>query len=182
MNKLTLMFCGPHRVGDRWSPFTHRLRAAVAHCRRVPSQLVILGDIHEGRDLSFFSGLARDDGLESIALYNNGGRTLTDVRTVMVYLRDRPEVGHLDIVTDWWHLTRTLAYFDGEFPRFHPGRRVEITPVPTFDGPEPGFQVMVNEANGIVDYRRDPDGYLPRGGPFGKPSHGLPEATVMEVR
>ncbi len=166
---MVLMFCGPH-ASREWSPLYHRIDAAIEVSLDTGLPLIVAGDDHEGQAVEHFACRAAGRGASVRTAFDPEGRTVTDVRAALAYLRDTSEAAAVDrllVVTDDWHVRRCLVMLERERERLLPGRHMRLVDRSTSRGPRPPSWVLEGERRGIDDYLADRP-YRPFGEPFGK--------------
>ncbi len=175
------MFCGPHDEGTD-AP-TRRIDRAIELALQLGLPLMIAGDGNGGKDVAQFNDLAVARGVcYVIALYDKDASTLSDAMCVAQELERNlrlKDVATVYLVTDDWHMDRSVAMMEGELSEQLVQGAPVVIPNGVTIGPNPPAWALAGERKGLADYRSRRYGTRKAYAPWGKPAHESDDRAVI---
>lgn len=158
-----IVFCGPHDEGQKVP--TRRIDRGIQEALEHKVPLLIAGDGNHGRDVKYFQRRAYQCGVKRVfPLYSKrhvrlkkGPSTIWDAWHAISCLDANPKLleGKMKIVivTDDWHMERTVLMFRGEcMTNSKHCKDLMVIHALVLSGPQPPLVVFLGEEHGKADY------------------------------
>ncbi len=171
MKQFVAMLNGPHDAdGNRRH---NRIDTAVSRALELRLPLLVVGDSNHGSDVRYYCEYARKQGvLEVVGLHRNLANTLIDAYAiadhVSPFAASETSGPTIHLVTDYWHLPRSLVFLHAVLKERIGTFRIVAVPALGFDPPA---EIVLGEVKGINDFLSGDYGlHNAPHPPFGKPA------------
>ncbi len=164
-----VIFCGPHYGGKR---HFGRVNRAVKVCEQWTDTLVIAGDANGDQDVEAFASFAVESGVENVYMVRNGHNTRGDAQgTARLLASGLKHIQTVLLVTDWYHLPRSLIALRKEIASTC-DRHVKVICIPVWEHFFNVIHRLPFELIGCWDYLRGAP-QQSRGRPWQKPDEEM---------